>query len=416
LLLSLAAGAMIYLAVKRMYGPRTAICALLAFAVAFPAVFFGAAGNIDRDCLHLFLIPLCIFAVYFMRSHTLVWGAMVVLSCVVLWYEWGFYGPLTVVLYCLPFVVVTSGRSLWKTGLESWQQIVLTCGIAAGGLLAVFYWQSISGVVEGFQGTSIAEMQRLDGRELLAYLMLIPFMIVGILVLFRRKARRHLARADMFVVLWLVTSVMLGLAFSRWYLWGIPAFCILAGIGLAWVWKKRLMPKIALATLVAIVVLFSGYYAWNVDLQDPRVSATREYQDAMLWLKQNSQEGDVVLAWWDWGYMIENLSGRDTVMNNGHWEQHNIVLLSKALWSADDGRAAQWMIRTGANWLVLYQDFPPLDHAARMAFGAIPSDQDRQASLAERAFDPDYSSSRLPVVYRSPNIIILACCPPVGTA
>lgn len=411
LLLSAGTGLLVYCGARKLWGSTVGLFSLLAFAVAFPAVFIGAAGNIDRDCLHLLLIPLCLFAVYFLRENFVLWSVVIAASCVVLWYEWGLQGPLLVGLYALPFVAAVF---LWRWrhgGLEGRYQIMVVGGCVAGIVLAAVYWHEATDIFQKFQGTTIGEMQMLDGRELLAYLLLIPFMFLGIMVLFKRKGREKYLRADVFLTLWIVVSLVLGLVFSRMYLWGIPAFCMLAGLGMRWLWSRKLMPRAAFVSLVVVAVIFSGYYAWNVDLRDPRAAATQEYQQAMKWLEAHAGSDDKVLAWWDWGYMIEDLSGREAVMDNGRWDQDDLVLLAKALWSADDGHAARWIARTGADWLVLYQDVPPSNHVAQTTFGVVPSQADLDASLMMRAFSSDYCSNYLPLAYRSENVVILRCLP-----
>jgi hypothetical protein len=144
-------------------------------------------------------------------------------------------------------------------------------------------------------------------------------------------------------------------------MFSVPAYCILAGIGISWVWKKRLVPRVALAVLVVLMVGFSGYYAFHLDMGDPRVAATGEFQEAMEWLRENSTEDERVLAWWDWGYMIEDLAGRPVAMNNGSHTESRMQATWYALQGdvASDEAVVRAMRQTKSTYLLVYHGYPP---------------------------------------------------------
>ena len=45
---------------------------------------------------------------------------------------------------------------------------------------------------------------------------------------------------------------------------------------------------------------------------------TKNWEDALLWIKEHSEEDDVVLSWWDYGYIIQFYAQRPTYVDPGH--------------------------------------------------------------------------------------------------
>jgi asparagine N-glycosylation enzyme membrane subunit Stt3 len=204
----------------------------------------------------------------------------------------------------------------------------------------------------------ISEMAPIDGREYLAYLALIPAMILGVLALAKRK---HFRRADAFLVCWIGVTLVLGLVSRRLWVFSVPAYCVLSGIGIGWIWKRHLLPKWAVAGILAILVGFSGYYAYHIDMGDPRTSATPEMQQACQWIRENSADNATVLAWWDWGYMIEDLSEREAAMDNGSHAKGRLDhtwLAMQGFGDDEDYAVEVAMRRTGSDYLLVYRDFP----------------------------------------------------------
>lgn len=376
--------ALFYMVVEKMYSKRVAIAAAFCFAIAFPGVFQQAAGAVDRDCLHLLLLGVCTFGLYFLydRPKTVI---LIITACLALmWYEWGHIAIATLVIggVAVPFL---AADALWFT--RSWRKALPYLVIALGGMGAVAF----AGITQRFSSLGgISELAPLDGREFLAYLALIPAFIVGALCLAKR---RKFSRADLFVVCWIVGTLALGLLSRRLWVFSVPAYSLLGGIGIAWVWKKRLLPKWALAALCVVMVGFSGYYAYHIDMGDPRTSATVEFQDCMKWIRENTAADAQILAWWDFGYMIEDLSGREAAMDNGSHAKSKMRVTWEALQGddMDDTAVLTALRRTHSDYLLVYQGYPP---------------PVSNGSFIERVFEPcDCAIGRnLKVVYKSEHI------------
>ena len=376
---------LLYLAVKKLYSKRIALCSAFCFAIALPAIFFQCAGYVDRDCLHLLLISACLFAVYYYNVRPLVSGLLIAGCMGLMWYEWG--SPIIAValvsLTGVPFLV---GDAIWFT--RSWKKAAIPLGLLLVGIAVMGTQAAHIALRVHARGGTVGELVPIDGREILTFTVLIPAAFVGLLGISKRK----LKRPDLFILTWIAMSFIGGLFAVRLWQFCIPAVCILAGIGLAWIWKRRLIPKMALAALVLLMIGFGGYYAYNVDLGDPRTSATAEFQQAMEWLKDNSEQGDKVLSYWDWGYMIEDLSDRETVMDNGGHKIATEEMLDEGLESTTGSYLmVKAMNETAARFLVLYKDWPKNDD--EMAF-------------VNRAFAGDIGP-QLEVAYRTENVLII---------
>jgi len=174
---------------------------------------------------------------------------------------------------------------------------------------------------------------------------------------------------DIFLVLWGITSVYFAASFVRLTLILAPAFCILAGIGAvelgkpavdiireAVIYPKRKTRVIArigrefgvaifLILLIAIVPSFwravqaSYQPATIVTSSIPTVPSggnELRYQDwleALSWMRQNTPEGSVVFAWWDYGYWITALGDRRSLADNGTQNATQIGIIAQTFLS-----------------------------------------------------------------------------------
>lgn len=70
-------------------------------------------------------------------------------------------------------------------------------------------------------------------------------------------------------------------------------------------------------------VLFSiNTYKENIanQAQYTRPSADNQWQEAMSWVRNNTDEGDKFAHWWDYGYWVQTLGERQTIADGGHFQ------------------------------------------------------------------------------------------------
>ncbi|MGA0296618.1 MAG: STT3 domain-containing protein [Nitrosopumilaceae archaeon] len=75
-------------------------------------------------------------------------------------------------------------------------------------------------------------------------------------------------------------------------------------------------------------VILNGGSAYNV--------ATEDWKQSLQWVKENTPEGSVIAAWWDYGYWISTMSDRPTLTDNATIDSKKIQKIAKTLLSTPD--------------------------------------------------------------------------------
>ena len=86
--------------------------------------------------------------------------------------------------------------------------------------------------------------------------------------------------------------------------------------------KEKITFKTALYCLIIIGVIFAGYiqYTSSVSLAGSYVPSayTQQWQKAMSWVRDNAPTTAVFAHWWDYGYWIQSIGERATVLDGGN--------------------------------------------------------------------------------------------------
>lgn len=89
--------------------------------------------------------------------------------------------------------------------------------------------------------------------------------------------------------------------------------------------NKEENKKLAYGTLLVIVILISVIIFWNFfgEIKSQSYSMVPSYynqqwQYAMSWVRENTPEDSVFGHWWDYGYWIQSIGGRATVLDGGN--------------------------------------------------------------------------------------------------
>jgi asparagine N-glycosylation enzyme membrane subunit Stt3 len=465
----------IYLAVSRMYDRRAALFSAFAWAIASVPVFIQAAGYVDRDGLSIVLITMGVFICHFSRNWSftvgrlelgwLVGGFTVFAVATFLYIEWMWLG--SVILLSILFAVVAIEmlttfasrlvRSLlaeedllampmvflkttpsgivaavrgsnWKP-LAAVLTVSLLVGTVAGGSVSIrgMYAEGSQLVRDALSGTATTdELQGLTAGDLLSYGLLTIPLLIGLYV-----AVRNRRRSDILLLGWLGVLFLGGLIAKRLFLYAAPAICVLAGLGLSILFdfgkaklslsdltaafmlgNKRVVVYARMAGGVVLVVLlllasFSAYHLGSYRL----MAAGNEWEAALTYLREGTPEEAVVMSWWDYGYWILDIAGRQPVVDNGrHWEQidRDIALVYVA---EEDSEAIGIMERYGANYLVFstleYGSLPRITELAlgeRLGdFSSIPAEM--RDSLYARSLSGTWEfGDRLKRVYPGPEV------------
>jgi dolichyl-diphosphooligosaccharide--protein glycosyltransferase len=174
---------------------------------------------------------------------------------------------------------------------------------------------------------------------------------------------RRLRDTDVFITLAALTSLYFSGSLVRLTLILAPTFSILAAIATvemakpavdilrqAVIFPKRRLPglvrigrefglAVLLILLIAIVPAFSravaaAYAPATIATSSIPVipSEGTKYQDwleALAWIRDNTPQSSVVMAWWDYGYWITALADRKTLADNGTQNTTQIAMIAQ---------------------------------------------------------------------------------------
>lgn len=375
--------ALLYLAAARIFNRRVALFAAIAWAIMTPATLIGAAGYLDRDGLSMLLVMAGAFLFYFskgwhfrIRNRDVGWllvGMGVLVIEGILYLEWSFVGP---VLLLAIILVYSAVRFLlgYFTQLEREPNVLRRFASAAGtiewrtlGVIvlahAVFAafnahqavdWFNFATMVVSLKGQSfIQEMAGITAWDFLRFGFFLVPMAIALFLAWRRRAE-----GAIFASCWFLCLLIMSLFARRVLGYAAPTACLLSGIGLAflWNWMKqgeyRALKKTGVAVLLLLLIIpsFSLYQLSS----NPRYSVDEEWQDALAYIRDNTHQEAVIMAWWDWGYWILDVGQRKPVVDNGFygWDLERLRDVALIYTSTESTEAAQIMRKYGAEYLV----------------------------------------------------------------
>ena len=163
----------------------------------------------------------------------------------------------------------------------------------------------------------------------------IIFAMIGIWFLFSRKTINLKTDQRIFALVLSITAFYFSSTFVRLEIFASVGLIILGSIGLAILFKKlfhsNIFPPTKIIFCSVIILLFlipitlpenKSWLGW-ADFA-PTVynggsfytTTNNDWGHAMNWLKNNTPEDSVIASWWDYGYWIETLSDRTTIIDN----------------------------------------------------------------------------------------------------
>jgi len=198
---------------------------------------------------------------------------------------------------------------------------------------------------------------------------------------------RRLRETDIFLVLAALTSLYFSGSLVRLTLILAPTFSLLAAIATvemakpavdilrqAVIFPKRRIPglvrigrefglAVLLVLIIAIVPAFSkavaaAYAPATIATSSIPVTPTEgaKYQDwleALAWLRDNTPQSAVVMAWWDYGYWITALADRRTLADNGTQNTTQIAMIAQ-MFMRNETTAIPMMQEYNVSYVVVF--------------------------------------------------------------
>jgi len=223
---------------------------------------------------------------------------------------------------------------------------------------------------------SVSEHQPTTWSSFYFDLQMLVFMFpVGLYYCFAK-----LTDANIFIIIYGVTSIYFAGVMVRLMLVLAPVACILAGIGISSIlstYLKNLEVSSQPATkqvsnrrakqgdpsypiknevatfMVALITFFlitytfhctwvtsEAYSSPSIVLSAKQQDGSRvifdDFREAYYWLRQNTPEDAKIMSWWDYGYQITAMANRTILVDNNTWNNTHISRVGQAMASPED--------------------------------------------------------------------------------
>ncbi|XP_076349853.1 catalytic subunit 3A of the oligosaccharyltransferase complex isoform X2 [Tachypleus tridentatus] len=216
---------------------------------------------------------------------------------------------------------------------------------------------------------SVSEHQPTSWSSFYFDLQLLVFMFpVGLYFCFSK-----LTDANIFIILYGVTSIYFAGVMVRLMLVLAPVMCILAGIGVssmmttyakqldvsqqdrktkrfesnffmksevAWTFLTVMMALLVTYTFHCTWVTSEAYSSPSIVLSARSHDGSRiifdDFREAYYWLRQNTPEDAKVMSWWDYGYQITAMANRTILVDNNTWNNTHISRVGQAMASSEE--------------------------------------------------------------------------------
>jgi asparagine N-glycosylation enzyme membrane subunit Stt3 len=435
----------IYIGASRIWGRGVALFSALAWALMFLPVFVTAGGYIDRDGLSVLLLLTGALIFYFFKGYHakigrievgwLCAGVGVLAVEGLLYLEWGLPGAAVLVAVLVIYAVMkylvnylgllqTQPNAMVRmsTALKKLEWPVLGLIVCVNIVAVGVYHQGFTFWVKdlwyilqtrsaGTAGTpEAAEMTGLSFSDILAFQF---FLIPIALGLYSAWKSRN--EASLFFSSWFVGFAILSLISWRFILYAIPAACVIAALGLyyLWQWRSRasfpIVRSLGVGILLVLLLALALTGAASLNAASG-LTADENWQEALTYLRENTPTDAVVMSQWSPGYWILDLGQRKPFVDNGYYghDADRLRDVALAYLATDPSEAAKIMAERGTDYLVFSKD--DLDVAGAImgwaglkGYDSFPGD-----SLVVRSLNGDFvSGSGLDVVYHNEQVVIL---------
>jgi len=212
---------------------------------------------------------------------------------------------------------------------------------------------------------------------------------------------RRLRDTDVFLILAALTSLYFSGSLVRLTLILAPAFSVLAAIATvelakpavdilrqAVIFPKRRIPglvrigrefglAVLLILIIAIVPAFSKAIAAayapatiatsSIPLTPTEGSRYDDWLQALAWIRDNTPQSAVIMAWWDYGYWITALADRRTLADNGTQNTTQIAMIAQ-MFMRNETTAIPMMQRYNVSYVAIFVTYAPTQQGGKPTF------------------------------------------------
>ncbi|MBI5871955.1 hypothetical protein HZB88_02620, partial [archaeon] len=233
----------------------------------------------------------------------------------------------------------------------------------------------------------------LDGESLLSHfayfapmLLLALIIFYGYLHYYKKEHEiyesiRNIDKPLIFGIVFFVLMVLAARTAMRLHFMLSPAIAITASYACFWLCNKAKNFKdkyyryglcLLVAIFIAVILFHYAQDSYNQAIGAGRPSYDPQWQNAMAWARENTNESDVFAHWWDYGYWVQWGAGRATLTDGGNAVPAiNYFVGRHVLMANNETEALEYLKARGASHLLIIND----DIGKYPAFSSIGSDR-----------------------------------------
>ncbi|AAL80535.1 oligosaccharyl transferase, STT3 subunit [Pyrococcus furiosus DSM 3638] len=122
---------------------------------------------------------------------------------------------------------------------------------------------------------------------------------------------RKIRSGDAILLGYVITSLWMLRYWTRFLFTAAPAVAFLSGIGVYELTRRIKENKIRITSLGVVILLSSAFSLGEVYSVKPFMN--ENWEKALIFIRENSNENDIVLTWWDWGHFVTYYARRSPV-------------------------------------------------------------------------------------------------------
>lgn len=225
------------------------------------------------------------------------------------------------------------------------EKIIMTSGFGFFLFAIIFSRYSAASVLNGTNMTSI-------GLYLLGVAVFIASFGKGYYDLWKRKEEDKLREIDFGLIMvfsLFFFSIVSARGAVRLVMMLVPPAAIIAGYFIVALWidarkvkdESQKLYAMIFFVLILVSMIYSAYYfnASTSAMAQSYVPSiyTQQWQKAMGWVRENTPQDAVFSHWWDYGYWVQSIGERATMVDGGNqYEYWNHLVGRHALTAPDD--------------------------------------------------------------------------------
>jgi len=226
-------------------------------------------------------------------------------------------------------------------------------------------------------------------KKLIYFGSVIAFLIYSIW-LYEKEEKFNISTENIIIFSWLIFMLIAARGAIRLFFVITPFMIFMAGIvpvrlfEIARKNKDELIKTISWAFLIAVIIglvisLVGAYDSSFNQAKNTAPSANHQWQSAMKWVRENTTESSVFLHWWDYGYWVQSLGKRGTIVDGGYHPEKVVHMIGRyVLTSPEPASVLSFMKSNNASYLLI----DPTDIGKYGAYSRIGSGEEMKDRLS----------------------------------